>query len=135
MKRRLLNIFLILAMTFSFSATALAGESDLTPVTASPVIGAEASAGGTEKNAPEAGIQALQRVIASDLESVSVIVTFDESVDEKALEAVSGGEVVYDYSLVFNGVSMVVAGDKVDSVAKLDGVTGVYFVQLMQLDT
>jgi subtilisin family serine protease len=88
-----------------------------------------------EKAAPEAGLQSRQSVIASDLESVSVIVTFDESVDQRALEAVSGGDVVYDYSLVFNGVSMVVDGDKVDTVAGMEGVTGVYLDQLMQLDT
>lgn len=135
MKRIFLNVFLVLAMTLSFSAAALAGQSDLTPVEGSPVIGTEASAPGTEKAAPERAVQALQSLNASDLESVSVFVTFDESVDEKTLEAVSGGEVIHDYDLVFNGVSMVVSGDKVDSVANLDGVTGVYLDQLMQLDT
>lgn len=71
----------------------------------------------------------------AELEVVSIIVTLDESADATAIEKVSGGKVVNTYTHVFNGVSMLVAGDSVEDVAGAQGVTGVYLDELMQLDT
>lgn len=49
----------------------------------------------------------------NDLEVVSVIVTLDGSVSPDALAAITGGEVVNRYDKVFNGASIVLAGDQV----------------------
>ncbi|MCP4601851.1 MAG: S8 family serine peptidase [Proteobacteria bacterium] len=70
-------------------------------------------------------------------EIVSIIVTFDESytVDPNAMEVVSGGQVVHKYSKILNGVSMVLAGDKVNTIEGLKGVKKVYLDELRQLDT
>ena len=76
-----------------------------------------------------------QGLIATDLEKVSIIVTVDSSVNTRSLETISQGDIVYQYSHVFNGVSMIVAGDKVDAIAAIPGVTGIYLDELRQLDT
>ena len=82
------------------------------------------------------GISARRAIIdPSDLEVVSVIVTLDESVSPDALAAITGGEVIHRYDKVFNGASLVLAGSKVDTLAAIDGVTGVYLDTLQQLDT
>jgi subtilisin family serine protease len=70
-----------------------------------------------------------------EMEVLSIIVTFDESVDANALAAVSGGRVVHTYDKVFKGASLVLSGSKVDAVAAMPGVTGVYYDQVLQIDT
>ena len=71
----------------------------------------------------------------NDLEVVSVIVTLDESVSADAVAAITGGEVVNRYDKVFNGASIVLAGENVDTLAAIDGVTAVYLDTLQQPDT
>mgnify|MGYP001824204467 FL=1 len=88
-----------------------------------------------EKAAPAPAIMQTQRVDPAELKAVSIIVTFDESVNPKALEAITGGEVIHRYKEVFNGVSMVLAGDQVEKVAAVGGVSGIYLDELQQPDT
>lgn len=76
----------------------------------------------------------MQSIDADELNVVSIIVTYDKSVDASDLAAAADGQVVYEYEII-NGASMVVDGADVDIVAKSDGVTGVYLDQLMQPDT
>jgi len=71
----------------------------------------------------------------STFREVSVIITLDESVSADAVAAEVDGTVVNRYDKVFNGASLILAGDDVATLAELDGVTGVYLDQLMQLDT
>jgi subtilisin family serine protease len=72
---------------------------------------------------------------AEALKPVSIIVTFDESVDAEALAAASGGQIVHTYKHVFNGASLILSEDKVGSIAALEGVTGIYEDKLLQIDT
>lgn len=160
--RKLLSILILLslALLLSINPSVLAQGPDfkvtpLTPVSGfdvdtakegapagspPPQGGAEAEpepvplgqAPSTGVQAPEAGAQGLK---VDELRAVSIIVTFDQSVDVSALAAVSGGQVIHRYSKIFNGASLVLAGDKVDDVAALNGVTGVYLDELLQLDT
>lgn len=79
----------------------------------------------------------IQRAVVdpNDLEVVSVIVTLDESVSPDTIAAITGGEVIHRYDKVFNGASLVLAGDAVADLAAIDGVTGVYLDTLQQIDT
>lgn len=91
-----------------------------------------------DKSAPasESAMPTAQRAVAADdLRVASIIVTFDESVNAEEVAAVSGGEVIYRFSKVFNGASLVVAGDQVDNIAAMTGVTGIYLDELLQPDT
>ena len=81
------------------------------------------------------GAPAVQKLAANELELVSIIVTFDESFNAKALEAASGGQIIHRYDKVFTGVSMVLAGDKVADVASLAGITGVYLDEVQYINT
>jgi hypothetical protein len=71
----------------------------------------------------------------SDLQPVSIIVTFEDSVEAKDLEAVGTGKVIYRYKEVFDGASMILPSDKVGAVAALTGVEKVYLDKLVELDT
>jgi uncharacterized repeat protein (TIGR01451 family) len=73
--------------------------------------------------------------VPSELEPVSIIVTYEESFDPNALAAASGGQIVYRYDALFNGASMILASDKVDDVASLAGVTKVYLDEVVDQDT
>ena len=84
-------------------------------------------------NANAKGALTPQDVVAAELETISIIVTYDETVNPSSLEAVTDGEVIHQFGL-FNGASMVVDGEKVESVANYEGVTGVYLDRLMQPD-
>jgi subtilisin family serine protease len=85
--------------------------------------------------APSVAIPSAARSEAGELRPVSIIVTFDESVDARTLEAVSGGQVIHRYKYVFNGASLILPGNKVDTVASLKGVTGIYLDELLDIDT
>lgn len=75
-----------------------------------------------------------QGIPAAQFEDVSVIVTYEEGVNSSLLEASTSGHVIHNFQL-FNGASLVVDGEKVESLASLKGVTGVYLDRLMQPDT
>lgn len=66
------------------------------------------------------------------LEKVSVIVTFSNAFNVSELETVSEGQLVHTYQTL-NGASVVMAGNKVEDVVALDGITGVYLDELHQL--
>lgn len=124
MKRFFLNIILILVLVLSFTTATFAqdvgpGDPDSAPPEA-------AYQGDPEKNVV---------LDPTDLEVVSIIVTFEKGTNEGLLETVSGGQIVNRFSKVFNGVSMVLDGEKVEDISGLPGVTGVYLDQLQQLDT
>lgn len=139
MKRTLFSGILILALMLTFFSSVLADEGGARlTVDSSPSIASDADPGEVKEGAALRAqllgntVLGLQR---ADVETVSIIVTLDEGFDARNLEALSGGKVIYEYSQVFNGASVVLAGDKVDLVAALDGVTGVYLDQLLQPDT
>lgn len=69
------------------------------------------------------------------LHPVSLIVTFDSSVDINTVQTPGGGKVIHRYSQVFHGISVVTSSDTVDAIASMSGVTGVYPDELMHLDT
>lgn len=85
--------------------------------------------------APEGARTTFSAMGAEDVAPISVFVVFENETDERTLEAVSEGEVVHRYSEVFNGISLVLAPDKLDAVAALDGVAAIYLDQLQQPDT
>lgn len=66
-----------------------------------------------------------------DLEAVSIIVTFDDSVSASQIAASSQGQITHNYKL-FNGASLIVEGNKVDGLANMAGVTAVYLDELNQ---
>ena len=72
---------------------------------------------------------------AADLREISIIVTLDAPVSSAQLEAVSGGEVIYRYSEVFDGAAMVLSGEAVEKVAAVDGVKRIYLDEARDLYT
>ncbi|NLF13575.1 MAG: S8 family serine peptidase [Anaerolineaceae bacterium] len=66
---------------------------------------------------------------------MSVIVTYDDTVDPNALERAADGQVVHRFSKIFNGASLVLPGAKVEELAALPGITGVYLDEVLQIDT
>lgn len=88
-----------------------------------------------DKGAGQGLIGAPEGIDPRGVESLSIIVTFDESVSAPQVAAPVQGHLVHTYSRVFNGASMIVAGDKVEAVARMPGVTGVYYDQVLQIDT
>jgi subtilisin family serine protease len=77
----------------------------------------------------------LQSLQPSDFKVVSVIVTFDESVDPTVLESATGGQLIHRYEKIFNGASLVVPTDSVDLLAGIKGVNKVYLDTVLQVDT
>ena len=70
--------------------------------------------------------------VVADVSAVSVIVTLAPGANGDAIAAGADGAVVHRFEKVFNGVSMVVPGTEIETVAKSAGVTGVYQDQLLQ---
>ena len=97
MKRKLFNIIFILIFTLSFTTATMAGEGGFEPVPESVPIQSVITVAGMEKAAPAPNEPAVQSLTPSDLKVVSVIVTFDESVDPAALEAATGGQLIHRY--------------------------------------
>lgn len=105
-----------------FTATPLQGDGETVSVDAQkPQVAAEQRSG--------------DRVDPNSLRPVSIIVTLDENVSDAQLESVSGGEVIYRYSKVFNGASLVLPEANIEAVSRLEGVSKVYLDELMQPDT
>ncbi len=126
---------IILLVSLMVASLSVAQEGDGLTVVPDAVSGASVAAAPSEKSPAAPAAFSAAAIAAEDLPQVSVIVTFDRPVSDAALEAASGGQVVHRYQEVFNGVSLVLAGDKVEAVAGLEGVTGVYLDELLQLDT
>jgi len=102
------------------SHVTVSAEKERAPAIAEPEIG---------RPAADTGLS------AGELEPVSIIVTFDKSFDTSTLEDASGGKIVHRYKNIFNGASMILEGDKIDTVASLRGVTGVYLDEVRYIDT
>ncbi len=151
-KRSVFGVFLffVVVLTLVLSTTSLGlAQEGIQPADGAVTQGETYHANTDDKGAPAPaapapafGLQSAQvnqraaeGVDVSELKAVSVIVTFDSSVDAKQLEAVSGGQVVHNFSKAFNGASLVLAGDKVDAIANMKGVSGVYLDEMQQLDT
>ena len=137
-----LFVFAVLALVLSTAS--LGAQEDFGPADGAITEGETFANYNDNKDAPSVPVSSLQatdasqpsgRVDVRNLSAVSVIVTFDESVDASQLEAVSGGQVVHSYSKVFNGASLVLAGDKVDALAAVGGVTGIYLDEMQTLTT
>ncbi len=135
MKRKLFNIILILIFVLSFTTATMAGEGGFEPSPEPVPIQSVITIAGGEKAAPAPDQAAVQSLSPSDLKVVSVIVTFDESVDPASLEAATGGQLIHRYKEVFNGASLVVPTDSVDQLAAMPGVSKVYLDTVLQVDT
>ena len=135
--RLFLLVVVMLMVALSVASLGAQEAKDSGALTAVPgaVESASSYKSKVEKAAPAPAIMQTQRVDPAELKAVSIIVTFDESVNPKALEAITGGEVIHRYKEVFNGVSMVLAGDQVEKVAAVGGVSGIYLDELQQPDT
>lgn len=89
------------------------------------------------KNAPdvESRFQPRTPMDPSSLQPLSVIVTFDESLTAERLAAEAQGRVIHRYNKVFRGASLFLPESNLGLVADLEGVTGIYLDQLLELDT
>lgn len=76
-----------------------------------------------------------RRLPAEALKPVSVIVVFGEGANPAQVEAISGGRVIHRYDKIFNGVSMLIPVDNVETVEGAPGVVAVYPDELLQLET
>ncbi|MFN8443198.1 MAG: S8 family serine peptidase [Caldilineaceae bacterium] len=90
---------------------------------------------GNTEQTDKATINAVAAAGTGPLHPVSLIVTFDSSFDINTLQSVGGSKIVHQYSVLFNGASLVTMSDQVDAIAHLGGVTGVYLDELRHLDT
>lgn len=70
----------------------------------------------------------------AQLEAVSIIVTYENALTPEQIAATAQGQITHQYS-TFNGTAVVLAGSKIDAVANLPGVTGVYLDELNQITT
>jgi subtilisin family serine protease len=136
MKHKLFNILMVLVLTLTLTSAGLAQEGGLEVVGAPQADSTYSS--DVAKAAPNAAptLRAPQTTLeATDFRLVSVIVTFDETIDASTIEAATGGTVTHTYKKIFNGASVVLPGASVADLAQLDGVTGIYLDELMQPDT
>ena len=135
----MLAILMLVILLMSVSISSAQEGGGLTEAPDSVVAGAVMVGEGDKQNASPAieSNAAAAKANPEDLRPVSVIVTFEDSVsvDVAKLEAASGGQVVHNFTKLFNGVSMVVPTQNIDAVANANAVTGVYLDQLQQLDT
>jgi len=135
-KSRVILLFALMLVLLLSVTSLQAQDKDLQPapdgITPVSTFTVSTDDKGVESMAPQSNARVVD---PNELEQVSIIVIMDESADVAALEKVSGGEVVHTYTKVFNGVSMIVTGDSVEAVAGVDGVTGIYLDELMQIDT
>jgi subtilisin family serine protease len=65
---------------------------------------------------------------------VSIIVTYDDSLDLEALVAAAEAQVIYRYQVVLDGVSLVLPRNQVELVSGVPGVTGIYFDRTVALE-
>jgi subtilisin family serine protease len=66
---------------------------------------------------------------------VSLIVTFDDSVDVEQIQTTPEAQIIHRYKAVFNGVSLLTGERNINAIAGMKGVTGVYVDELLQLNT
>ncbi|MBE2221722.1 MAG: S8 family serine peptidase [Anaerolineae bacterium] len=135
-KSRVILLFALMLVLLLSVTSLQAQDKDLQPAPDGVTVESAYYGDTDDKGAALLAPASMARTVdPSDLEQVSIIVTLDETADVASLEKVSGGEIVNTYTNVFKGVSMIVAGDSVESVAGVQGVTGIYLDELMQPDT
>ncbi len=136
MRKKTVSLIAVLIVLVSLSALPVSSQGPDSLFTATPLAPDSSYTSTAQKDGILAESDSTSRIVKpEDLEVVSIIVIYDESFDEDTLVAASGGQIVHRYDKVFRGVSMVVAGSKVASVASLDGVTGVYLDERRQVNT
>ena len=142
MRAKTISLTVLLIMVIGFvGAVPAASQGPDDPFKATPLSPASSITIGPEKEKPAIAAPAMQEVTAGrgqeagELELVSIIVTFDESFDANALESASGGKIIHRYKEIFNGASLVLGSNKIDAVASLSGVTGVYLDEVRYIDT
>lgn len=73
--------------------------------------------------------------VGDSFQLVSLIVTFDDSVNVDRLPTLPDAQIVHRYKEVFNGVSLVTPERNLNAIAGIKGVTGVYVDELLPLNT
>lgn len=130
MKRKFVYIFFALVLTLSLSTAGLAQQGDL-----QPAGGVTQESSYSLDAAKEATSTLRGAVDPSTLRAVSVIVTFDGSVNANAVAAAAGGQLIHRYTKAFNGASIVLPGEGIATLAAQPGVKKVYLDELMKPDT
>lgn len=135
MKRKIINLLIILVLVLTLTSAASAQTSSLRQASQSITVNSITSAYTGDKDTR--GENRLDRSInaVGELQPVSVVVTFNRSVDPNRLATVTGGQVVHRYKKVFNGASLLVGSDKLGTLAAQPGVTGVYIDKVLQIQT
>jgi hypothetical protein len=132
MSRKIVNIVLVAIFALSIVTVGLAQDAGgFKPDTG----GVSPDSAFTSEAIKEKSVSTLAARSPQDFRVVPVIVTFDGDVDALALADSTGAKVTYRFTKVFNGAAMVVAGDQVDALASMEGVSAVYLDELMQPDT
>ncbi len=81
------------------------------------------------------GTRQVQEQQTTRFRALSVIVTFDSSVDPSSLGAATSGKVIHRYKKIFNGATLVLPPDGVETLKSLPGITGIYPDELYHLNT
>jgi hypothetical protein len=102
MKRKIFNLLIVLALVLSLSTAVSAQDSGLRPAQQTVTITSTASGYVGEKDTRSANQPTLSALGAGELQPVSVIVTFNRSVDPDKLASITGGQVIHRYNKVFN---------------------------------
>ncbi len=139
MKHKLFNILMVLVLMLTLTSAGLAQESGLS-VAGAPQADSTYSVDVVKEASSPAAPAALaapasRAIPAADFKLVSVIVTFDETVDAADLAAATGGTVVHTYKKIFNGASLVLPGSNVSDLASMKGVKAIYLDELLKPET
>ena len=128
-------LFFVLASILVFTSNSSAQQTEFSTI---PLQQEGGGITAVSKNATQQTLPPPSNEIVFDdvaqLEAVSIIVTYDDFFKPHQLEAIADANIVHEYQLI-NGASIVVSGDKVESVAAMRGVTAVYLDELHQFDT
>ncbi len=89
----------------------------------------------SSESTDKAAIAAANAAGAGDIHPVSLIITFDSSVNVEKLDTVPNGKIVHRYTHVFNGISAITPSANLAAIAGMGGVTGVYLDKLQHIDT
>ncbi len=127
-------LLIVLASVLVFSSSSFAQQTEFT---ATPLVTGDEYTAVSKTSTQQTLPPPSNDIIFDDvmqLEAVSIIVTYDEFFKPQQLEAIANANIVHQYKL-FDGASIVMSGDKVESVATMRGITGIYLDELQQFDT
>ncbi|MCP5095307.1 MAG: S8 family serine peptidase [Chloroflexi bacterium] len=126
-------MFSILAVVFILTSSSLAQTPDFnaTPLIPNDAYGANRNVTNSTTSSPS---NKIDFDVVSELETVSIIVTYNDFFNPTHLEATTDGKIIHQYRS-FNGASMVLSGEKVEGVATMRGVTAVYLDERQQIET